>query len=235
MHSYTKSDETGVIDLRDIFYILKKRFWIIILAGIVAGAAGFAITKFGMTPVYQSSAMLIVNKDNSSISPGSQQVTYNDILMTQKLVKTYTIILQSDTVLSKVINSLDLDKTTSELKKAISITGVNETEVLKITVSSHDPEEAAMIANELVVQAPEEIIRTAKVGSVETIDSARVPETPVKPSLPQNMAISVFLGLALTTGIIFLIEYLDNTIKTDEDIKQKYGLPVLGILPAQRS
>jgi capsular polysaccharide biosynthesis protein len=235
LNRFTAEQEANTLDLREVLRIIRRRLWILMLACVLAGATGYIMTVFAITPVYQASAMLIVNKaDSAGASQGSQPVTYNDILMTQKLVKTYSIILQSDTVLSQVIGSLGLDTSTAALKKQINISGVNETEVLKITVTSPDPVEAAVIANEIVEKAPEEIIRTAKVGSVETVDSARIPAKPYKPSLPRNMAVAAFLGLAAAAGVIFLVEYLDNTIKSDEDIRQHYGLPVLGILPVQR-
>ena len=231
-----EKQEATVLDLRDMIRLVRRRLWILILACVLAGAAGYVVTAFAMTPIYQASALLIVNKaDASGTSQGSQPITYNDILMTQKLVKTYSIILQSDTVLTQVIGSLGLDTSPAALKKQISISGVNDTEVLKITVSSPDPVEAAVIANEIVAKAPDEIIRTAKVGSVETVDSARIPSRPYKPSLPRNVAMAAFLGLAVAAGIIFLVEYLDNTIKSDEDVRQRFGLPVLGILPVQRN
>jgi len=219
------------IDLRELLLILRRNFLLIISVTIIAALIGMIISVFFITPVYEASATMIVNKsDNSS----SGDLTYNDILMTQKLVKTYSVIMQSNTVLNRVIDELGLKMGTNELRSMLNVSSVNDTEVIKINVTSEDPVLAAKIANEITRQAPDEIIRAVKAGSVEVIDPAAVPLTPVKPNKVMNTAIAGVLGALLSIAAVFLKNYLDDTIKTEEDIREKIGLPVLGVLPIYR-
>ena len=222
-------DET--IDLRELLSILRRNLLYIIIATLVASIIGMVISMFFMTPIYEASATMIVNKSEKSSNP---DLTYNDILLTQKLVKTYSVIMQSNTVLNRVINELGLDMDANKLRSMLSVSSVNDTEVIKIVVSSDNPALAADIANEITRQAPSEIIRAVKAGSVEVIDPASVPVNPVKPNKAMNTAIAGILGAMLSIGVIFLKNYLDDTIKSEEDIRDKIGLPVLGVLPVYR-
>lgn len=228
------TDENGqsaeTPDLREIFLFFWRHAWIIAAAAIVFGSAGWLVSTRLLVPQYSASATVIINKA-PEIKDG---VTYNDILLTQKLVQTYTVIMQSETVLSKAAEALGGGMTAGRLKKLVAIAGVKNTEILKVTVVHPDPVLAAAAANEIVRQATAEIIRTAKVGSVEVVDWAVVPNNPVKPNKRNNTLLAFMLGGIAATGICFLWEKMDNTFKSDEDIKRRYGLPVLGVLPLFR-
>jgi succinoglycan biosynthesis transport protein ExoP len=71
--------------------------------------------------------------------------------------------------------------------------------------------------------------------SVMVISEANIPTSPVKPNKKLNMAIAMLLGLMVFTLLAFILEYLDNTIKTPEDVTRELGLPVLGIIPMATS
>lgn len=220
------------LDLRELYELFRRNLLFIAIVTVVAMAAGMLFSTFFITPVYEASATMIVNKSEGSSSP---DVTYNDLLFTQKLVKTYSVIMQSNTVLKRVIDEIGLDIGVDSLKGMLSISGVNDTEVIRIKVSNENPELAARIANEITKQAPQEIIRAVKAGSVEVIDSASVPLRPTKPRKAMNTAIAGILGAMLSVGIVFLRNYFDDTIKTEEDIREKLNLPVLGVLPMYRN
>ena len=80
-----------------------------------------------------------------------------------------------------------------------------------------------------------QIARSIDLGdtSVVVISQANIPTSPVKPNKKQNVAIAMVLGLMLFTLLAFILEYLDNTLKTPEDIIRELNLPVLGIIPTK--
>lgn len=227
-----RSNDSDFLDLRELISIFFRNLWIIVVVALAFGVVGWLVSSYILTPQYTASATVIVNK-----GPGdaAQAYSYNDLLLSQKLVKTYSIVLQSDTVLNKVIASLALDIKANDIRSSLSVSGVSDTEVLKVSYTSSDPQMAADVVNKIVVIAPDEIIRTAKVGSVEVVDRAIVPESPVKPQKMQNTLIAAIIGSILATGFIFLRELLDNTFKTEDELKERYNLPVLGVLPLYRS
>lgn len=58
-----------------------------------------------------------------------------------------------------------------------------------------------------------------------------MPTSPSSPKPVLNMLIAFFIGLMVSVGIAFLLEYLDNTVKTQEDVEKLIGVPVIGIIP----
>lgn len=172
--------------------------------------------------------MLIVNADQTA---PANVVTYEQLNTAKQLVNTCEVILKSDTVLQEVIDNLGLNMTTKQLAGIISVSGVNETAVFNITVKYKDPGIAAAIANGISDVAPEILVRTLKASSVEIISPAELNSNPVSPNVRLNTLVSLLLGLFSGVVLSFLIEFLDNTFTTEENIQNCLEIPVLGVIP----
>lgn len=216
------------MDLREILQIIYKRLWFIILVTLVCIISSGIISFFVLDSVYEASTTLMVSKTRED---QSQNLQYNDILMNQKLVKTYSEIVKSNRVLEKVIEQLGLDMTTGDLRTKIQVSSVSDTEIIRIAVQDKDPNFATELANSIAVVFMGEIGSIMKMENVQFIDPAKVPIEPVKPRPLLNIAIAAVLGVMISVFIVFLIEYFDNTIKTVDDVENKLGLPVLGSIP----
>jgi capsular polysaccharide biosynthesis protein len=216
------------MELRDIFQIIQKRLGIIAVITIVAVAISAIVSIFLLDEIYETSTTLMVaNTRNNQ----SDSIEYNTLLVNQKLVKTYSVIAKSDRVLDRVIEKLGIDMKPSELKDKITVASEGETEIIRITVEDTDPGFAMDLANLLAQVFMEQVVNIMKLDNVQVIDVAKIPEKPVKPRPLLNTAIAGVLGVMLGIGVVFLVEYLDNTIKTPEDIERYIGLPVIGIIP----
>lgn len=221
-------DELREFNIRDLFFIIVKR-WKLLLSLILAFTlTGFLISRFYIRPDYESSAMLIVNADQTA---PANVVTYEQLNTAKQLVNTCEVILKSDTVLQEVIDNLGLNMTTKQLAGIISVSGVNETAVFNITVKYKDPGIAAAIANGISDVAPEILVRTLKASSVEIISPAELNSNPVSPNVRLNTLVSLLLGLFSGVVLSFLIEFLDNTFTTEENIQNCLEIPVLGVIP----
>ncbi|CEN26042.1 YveK family protein [Paraclostridium sordellii] len=217
------------IDLREYFYIIKKRVWIIALITVLAMITSGIISFFVLSPVYEANTTLIVNTEQNKST--NNMITGDQLNVTQKLTLTYGEIIKSRAVLDSVIEKLDLNMDYSELEKIITISPVKDTQIISVTVQNTNPKLARDIANTIPKVFTKEVKRITKANSVEVIDKAITPENPVKPNKTVNMAISIVLGIMVGIFIVFVLEYMDNKIKTPQDIEKYIDLPILGVIP----
>lgn len=198
------------------------------LVPLVTSSIAVYVSFFVIDPVYEANATLyVISRQEAQQST----IQYNDMLVGQQLVKDYREIVKSRTVTSQVIEDLDLDMSSKELAEKISVGSKNDTRIIEISVQDTDPDRASIIANKTCEVFMSKVKDLMKVENVEIVDNAISPETPVKPRPLLNIAIGMFLGLFVALGVIFLIEYLDDTIKNSEDVEKYLGLPVLGTIP----
>jgi len=224
------------IELRQYWEVLRKRWVIVMVLPIIAALTSGVISFYVIKPVYQASTTLIVGEKASDSTKAAAQMLDNNVLLAnQQLAKTYATIAQSRTVEQNVIRDLNLSMTVEELDKLISITQVKTTEILDIQITNTEPVLAASIANTMAQEFSKTVIEIKKVDSVSIVDKAVTPETPVKPNKKLNILIAFVVGLMASVGLVFLLEYLDDTIKTSDDIEKLLGIPVLGVIPTYQT
>lgn len=220
-------EETYEIDLKEYLNIIWFRKWIIIGITLLAIIVSALVSFFVLNPVYETSTTIIVGRSNDS----EQAIEYNDIMLNQKLVDTYSVIVKSKTVLSEVVSNLKLVETPEQLKDKVSVSPVSDTEIIEIKVDDVDPRLATDIANNVAEVFMENITELMKIDNVQIIDKAEVPRNPIKPNEKLNILIAAVLGVMIGLGIVFLMEYLDNTFKSPSDVEKHLDLPIIGVIP----
>lgn len=217
------------IDLREYFQIIKKRAWIIALITVLAMITSGIMSFFILSPVYEANTTLIVNTEQNKET--NNMITGDQLNVTQKLTLTYGEIIKSRAVIDTVIKKLDLDMNYDEVSKMITVSPVQDTQIMSITVQDTNPKRARDIANSIPTVFTKEVKRITKANSVEVIDKAITPENPIKPNRVMNIVIAAVLGFMIGLFIVFILEYMDNKIKTPQDIEKHLGLPILGVVP----
>ena len=217
------------IDLREYFFILKKKIWLIVTSALVCGLISGLVSFFVLTPVYEANTSLIVNKEVENET--TQMTTTDDLNYVQKLAVTYGEIIKSRTVITSTIEKLNLDMTYEELSESISVTNVDSTQIIKISVQNKNPLIATKICNTIPQIFTTEVQRIVKASGVEVIDKAILPQNPIKPNKTMNVLIAMVLGAMASVFIIFLIEALNTKIKEPKDIEEKLGISVFGVVP----
>lgn len=215
------------IDLLEVLNAVRQHLLAVILTTVILAAAGFGFSKFLITPQYEASALMIVNTRQDTTS----NVTSDQINSATKLVSTYSIIIKSDTVLQQVINNLGLSLTYPELAGRVTVSAVDDTQVMKVTVLSDNPEWARQVCEQITVVSPDVILESVEAGSVKVISSASINPDPVSPNTMRNTAMGGVAGLVISLGIIFLTVLLDNKINTEEDVTKYLDLTVVGVIP----
>lgn len=222
-----ENEEYDTIDLLEVLNAVRQHIAVLILCTLATAIAGFAITHFLITPQYESSALMIVNTRQDTTST----VTIDQINSATKLVSTYSIIIKSDTVLQQVIDDLGLSLSYSDLKGRVTVSAVDDTQVMKITVRSNNPEWARQVCDGITAVSPDVILEAVEAGSVKVISQASYSDVPVSPNIKKNTMLGAMVGLVLCLGVILLQVILDNKINTEEDVAKYLDMTVVGVIP----
>ncbi|MDF9760397.1 capsular polysaccharide biosynthesis protein [Peribacillus simplex] len=213
------------ISIKDIFKTLKKRWKLIMLLTLIAALISGTISYFVLTPVYQTSTQILVNQKQSENQLDSSQIRSNI-----DMINTYSVIIKSPAILEKVIDELELDQSVDQLSEKITINSQENSQVFSLTVQDSNPTKAVEIANKVSATFQKEIKDIMNVDNVSILAKAEIKDNPapVKPNPVLNIAIAVVVGLMAGVGLAFLLEYMDNTIKDEDDIEKLLELPILG-------
>lgn len=219
--------EEQVISLSEIFEALKKRWIMIVAITLTATLISGLVSFFVIDPVYETSTKVFIGKEESD------DVAYNssDINMYQQLLQTYAQAIKTKDLSSRAIDSLSYDLEPSTVISNLTVNPITSTQILEIKYKSKDPKEA----KDVLKNVTKEFIVTAKElvpnGNVRVIEEVQLPENPVSPNKKMNIAIAFLLGLMVSVGLVFLLEYLDNTYKNKEQLEKELDIPVLGAIP----
>lgn len=217
------------ISLQELFKTIRKRLSLIALITAIMITISGVVSFVFLTPIYQASTQLLVNQSKED---SAGQFTAQDIQANLQVINTYSEIIKSPFILSKVIEELDLETTPGALNSKITVNTVQNSQVLKMDVQDPDPAQAVEIANTTAAVFQKEIVSLMNVDNVNILAPAEMAEkpSPIKPNPKLNMAIAAVIGLMIGVGIAFLLEYLDTTMKTEQDIEDVLGVPILGLI-----
>jgi len=216
------------ISLRELFQVLRKRLWLIVLITIIAATVSAVISFFVLTPVYESKTQILVNQAKSDEQLYNTQTVQTNV----QLINTYNDIIKSPAILDKVIKELKLDGSAQSLSGQIQVTNAENSQVAQIIVQDTSAKRATEIANTTASVFKKEVPKIMNVDNVSVLSKATLGESasPVKPQPLLNIVIAVVVGLMVGVGLSFLLEYLDNTLKTEQDIENLLELPVMGVI-----
>ncbi len=229
------------VDIRRYLRILRRSLWILILCPLVAAAvAGGVSTR--LSPVYEAHVALLVRPTQVlPVDAGVAAVTSDQIS------RTYAQLMTERPLLDKVVRDLNVDTTPERLAKQVKVTPQPNTTILDVSASSTNPQLARDIANTLVndfiaqikdIQSQEQTAQNSRSqDNLVVVSPAVTPDKPVSPNIPLNTLLAAAAGLLVAGGIIVLREYLDQTMKSDEEVIRRTGvIPIghIGYAPAAR-
>lgn len=219
--------EEQVISLSEIFEALKKRWIMIVAITLTATLISGVVSFFVIDPVYEASTKVFIGKEESD------DAAYNssDINMYQQLLQTYAEAIKTKDLVSRAMDNLVFELEVKDVVKELEVNPITSTQILEIKYKSKNPREA----KDVLKNVTDEFIITAKElvpnGNVRVIEEVELPEGPVSPNKKMNIAIAFLLGLMVSVGLVFLLEYLDNTYKNKEQLEKELDIPVLGAIP----
>lgn len=225
--------DTYEFDLLHLGKVLLKKFWALLLPGVLCAALMFGYSQLTSTPVYEAKGVMYINASTSS------SIDINGLNTARDLVSTYSYLVKNARgTLEEVAEKTGLSYSYSQLRSMVTVAGGNDTEFLEITVRCADPEDACLIANTIMDVLPGRAAATNLNSTIHLTDSARVPETPVPTNVMQKVVLGFVIGALLGAVLVVLKELLDDTIQTEDWLRQTFGeeLPLLSVVPsAERS
>ncbi len=222
------------LDLKELFEIFWSKKVQIILIILIFAVIGIIYTMGFVTPVYTSSTTLVLatsNGENQSTTNTTNSITTTDITLNSKLVSTYSVLVRSKDVLGQVISNLGIDISWESLKNNVTVSSVEDTEVLEISVTNLNPEYAADIANEIAKVFSDKVAEIYNINNVHIVDEAETPTGPSNINHTKDVVIFAFIGIVVAVIYVLIANMLDTTIKTADDIEKQFKLPVLASIP----
>ena len=223
--------EENTISLQEIAYALKKRWKLIALITIAATLVSAILSFFVIKPQYESSTKLFIGKQETQ-----ENSAYNnsDVMMYQQLMKTYAELVKTSDLVTKAVKSANLNYNQNEIKGILNNLTANpsaDTQILDLSFKGKNPKEVLKITEAITNEFISESKELIPNGNVQVIQKPQLPEHPVSPNKKLNILIAFVLGLMVGVGIVLLLEYLDNTFKSREELEKTLDLPIIGAIP----
>lgn len=214
------------MELYEFGRIIRRRWlWTVLATVLLVASAG--VWSYVLTePEYEASTTLIVQ------SNAQNQVSVNELVANQQLLTTYGEIIKSQQIANDVIRRLNLNITAAELLRKVKVKSATDSLVTTVTVKDQDPQQAVSIANAIATSFSGNLNSILQVDNVSILDEAQAitAAIPVSPRPVLNMSIALVLGLLIGVGGAFLLEQLDRSVKSEEEVEDLLGLPVLGVI-----
>ncbi|NRY62041.1 YveK family protein [Clostridium beijerinckii] len=217
------------IRIEEIINILLKRWKMILSITLLATLTAGIISFFVIAPKYEASTKVFIGKEKTD----SKDQNYNnsDIQMYQQLLKTYAEVIKTNALVEKAINAENFDLNPKDVLGGLTVTPAANTQILEITYISKDRNLSKEVLDSITNQFIKTSTELIPNGNVKIVEPAELPESPASPNKKLNIAIAFLLGLMISVGLAFLLEFLDSTFKSKEQLEQILGVPVIGAIP----
>ncbi|OXM13125.1 YveK family protein [Paenibacillus herberti] len=221
------------MELKHYAFMIRKRLWLIVAVVIMSCSLSATYSYWYAKPEYEASAKLLVGqvKDSGGLM---SSLDLNLINSNIQLIKTYKEIIKTPRIMQIVAEEYpQLNQSAGQLAGKVTVTSVNDTQVMSVTARDSSFESAARIVNAVSAVFSNEIPKLLQVDNVSILNQADpgANAAPVAPNAKLNIVMAFVLSLLAGLGLAFLLEYLDDTIKTEEDVMDTLGLPVLTVIP----
>lgn len=219
------------INLHDLLTTIRKHWFLVFSLTVIASVTAAFISYFVVTPIYQAETQLLVNQKSTNIEQ-YQWIQNNEADL--RLINTYNVIITSPIILTKVIEELKLEHTPNSLAEQITVTSANNSQVVNLVVIDKEASLAVKISNTLAEVFQKEIPTLMNVDNIKILSEAKLLEnpTPVKPNKLLNITSAAIIGLMLGVMVAFLRDFFDRRFKTEQEIEDILGLPIIGLVGA---
>src|SRR5690625_109687 len=199
------------INLKDFFHVIKRRLWIAVVITILSTTAGYFYSNHNYTPIYETSTRIIIESDNNYMS-------------------TLMVMIKDPIIMEKVQEELELSRSPESIAGQISVTRVDESQVIMISVTDQDPKIAMEIANATARSFKSEVGNLLDFDEVQLLSEAKENNFPINENKNRTVIIAFVFGLITGVGLIFLLDSLDERVDKESQVEEVLGVPVIGVI-----
>lgn len=217
------------ISFLEMFYVLLKKWWLILIGMIVGAVVMMIITVYMITPMYRSQAFLYILSKTTSVT------SIADIQIGSAVSADFEIIATSkpviDGAIEKIKKECNKTFTRQDIKSRLEVNNIEDTRILQISVTDANPENACIIANAIAQSTASQMAEIMKSDPPTMVERAEIEKTPVSPSLIKNMFLGAFAMGFLICVILVITSLANDNIKTEEQVRKYLDAPTLVTIP----
>ena len=211
------------INLKELWRYFVSKIYILFIVTAAVLLLGNIYLVFMQTPLYSSDTTLLLVSE--------KDVDSGNVSLINNLVPTYRELITSRSLLSQVVNNLNLDESAASLASQVTVTSMTGTQIIKIQVSNKDSKNAKRIADEIAKLFAKEVKERYGFENISVIDEAKQASSPYNVNVVKQNIIYLLVSIVLGVGIIFVLFYFDTSIKDAKTVEDKFNLTVLGTVP----
>lgn len=224
----TTNNDGVEIDIKELFYVLLHKLWVIVIAIILGSTVVGLINQLLITPLYTSTTKVyVINRQDES------KTTYSDLQTGTQLTQDYMILVRSRPVMEKVIEDLELTISPGELADMIYVVNPEGTRILEISVVNEDPVLAKEIADAIAEVSSEQMVNIMEMEKVNIVEYGNLPMSASSPNIPKNTVFGGLVGAVIASLAIIIVHMMNDNIRSSEDIEKYLGITTLGIIPVE--
>lgn len=220
------------LDLKELFEMFwNKKIKIILIVAIFA-VIGVIYSIGFVVPEYTAFTKLVLAGQSSDATGNTTEaITTTDLTINSKLVGTYSELVTSNDVVRQVITNTGINISEEALKSSIEVSSVEDTDVIKISVTNQNPTYATKLTNETAKAFMEKVAEIYNINNVHVVDEAEEPQSPSNVNHLKDVIIFTFIGVVVAVAYVLIANMLDNTIKTREEVERLFKIPVIAEIP----
>lgn len=215
--------------IRDILLLLRKRWYILVMITGLSTGLGFYWSFYKSVPIFSNTCTLLVNDRNQ----GRIQLSFNDILLYEKLMGTYKDIIRSKKILDAVAEQTEPPMSRSEIANALHVSTNASSQIISVSIEHPDYQMATYLVNLIAEEFSRQLPTIMNIDNVQILDRATADDHPypIKPNKKRNMVISFIAGIIISVNWIFIRRFMDTRIRYEEDLLDILPYPMLGAIP----
>jgi capsular polysaccharide biosynthesis protein len=223
------------MELRHYLRLLRQRLVLVVLTVVAGLAGGYLISHHA--PTYQTQTSIYVGSRQPAGGSSS-----TDIIQLDRIIATYAAMVKSGPVAEGAIQASHAPRSPGQVVAETSASVIPNTNLINISVTDTDAGVAQALANGVAASFITQVQNLStssgaapnSTPSVSVFQAAGRPGAPIPTSVKRDLALGGLFGLVVSVGLVLLVDYLDISIKSAEDLEHHSDLPVLGTIPFGR-